>query len=225
MSYILDALRKSEQERQIASGRGAGMLYPVMAENNRKSGLKPLLLASSVLAGVAVSTTLIWWVWPKPLASDIAGNNRVSTAKSTANPVPPASPAIISPPVFAERIAVPEPPSSRPRKSLSSEPSVPIQAKQLAEPVAKKSNVQANAGVQAVSQSSGNTNQSEASAEPKGMPKVTISGFINDEQGENLAIINDKLVHEGEEVAPGLRLEKIVNENVIFSYKGQRYRR
>ena len=33
MSYILDALRKSEQERQVASGRGVGMLFPVMADH------------------------------------------------------------------------------------------------------------------------------------------------------------------------------------------------
>ena len=44
-------------------------------------------------------------------------------------------------------------------------------------------------------------------------------------RGENLAIINDKLVREGEEVAPGLRLEKIIDESAVFTYKGQRFRR
>ena len=223
MSYILDALRKSEQERQIASGRGAGMLYPVMAENTRKSGLKPLLLASSVLAGVAVSTTLIWWAWPKPLVLDTAGNNRVATEKSVVNLVPPA------PPAPTERFVSTEAPA-RPRKQPISESVVAVPAKPLVELAPKKGSASAsvNTGAQAALPANAVSNQGEpesGAGSLKGLPKVTISGFINDEQGVNLAIINDKLVHEGEEVAPGLRLEKIVNENVIFSYKGQRYRR
>jgi general secretion pathway protein B len=68
--------------------------------------------------------------------------------------------------------------------------------------------------------------KSEATGEPpKSLPAVSVSGFIKDESGVNLAIINDKLVREGDEVLPGLRLEKIDGENAYFNYKGQRFRR
>jgi Type II secretion system protein B len=33
-------------------------------------------------------------------------------------------------------------------------------------------------------------------------------------------MINNQLVHEGEEVSPGLRLVKILDDSAIFSYKG-----
>jgi hypothetical protein len=39
-------------------------------------------------------------------------------------------------------------------------------------------------------------------------------------QGGNIAIINDRLMKEGDEVSPGLRVEKIKDDSVIFSYKG-----
>jgi general secretion pathway protein B len=40
-----------------------------------------------------------------------------------------------------------------------------------------------------------------------------------------MAMIDDKLLHEGDEVAPGLRLEKILADGAQFSYKGYRFRR
>ena len=75
MSYILDALRKSEHERQIAAGSGAGMLHPAMIDNYRKKGLKAPLLAGSALV-VALSGALGWAFWPRsplpPAARDAA---------------------------------------------------------------------------------------------------------------------------------------------------------
>jgi hypothetical protein len=43
----------------------------------------------------------------------------------------------------------------------------------------------------------------------KEVPHMEISGYIHNEQGENLAMINNRLVYEGDEVSSGLRLEKI----------------
>ena len=60
---------------------------------------------------------------------------------------------------------------------------------------------------------------------PKDFPVLSITGYIHDDEGNSLAMINDKLVHEGEEVEPGLRLEKILGENSVFVYKGRRFRR
>jgi general secretion pathway protein B len=60
---------------------------------------------------------------------------------------------------------------------------------------------------------------------PKDFPALSIAGYIHDDQGNSLAMINDKLVREGEEVEPGLRLEKILGENSVFVYKGRRFRR
>jgi hypothetical protein len=53
-----------------------------------------------------------------------------------------------------------------------------------------------------------------------GLPPINISGYIHNEQNGNLAMINNKLVHEGEEIFPGLLLIKILDNSAIFSYKG-----
>jgi hypothetical protein len=52
------------------------------------------------------------------------------------------------------------------------------------------------------------------------MPPLEIAGYVHDAQGGSLAMINNQLVREGEEIAPGLRLIKIQDGNAIFSYKG-----
>ena len=57
------------------------------------------------------------------------------------------------------------------------------------------------------------------------LPTIAIAGYIRDEQGISLAMINEKLVREGEEVAPNLRLEKILNDGSIFNFKGYLFRR
>ncbi len=54
---------------------------------------------------------------------------------------------------------------------------------------------------------------------------MAIAGYIHDDQEGSMAMINDKLVREGEEISPGLRLEKILADGAIFVYKGRRFRR
>jgi len=57
------------------------------------------------------------------------------------------------------------------------------------------------------------------------LPSLLVAGFIRDENSSSLVIVNDRLVREGDEVAPGVKLEKIVNDSLIFSYKGYRFKR
>ena len=40
-----------------------------------------------------------------------------------------------------------------------------------------------------------------------------------------MVMIDDKLVREGDEVAPGIRVERILADGAEFSYKGYRFRR
>lgn len=65
--------------------------------------------------------------------------------------------------------------------------------------------------------------------EPSGsgldLPALSIAGYVHDEQGGSLAMVNDRLVREGDEVAPGVRLEKILGDSAVFTYQGVRFRR
>ncbi|WP_161626934.1 general secretion pathway protein GspB [Sulfuricella denitrificans] len=42
---------------------------------------------------------------------------------------------------------------------------------------------------------------------------------------DRLVSINDRMLREGESLTPGLRLEQITKDGLIFSYKGYRFQR
>jgi general secretion pathway protein B len=56
------------------------------------------------------------------------------------------------------------------------------------------------------------------------LPPLSVSGFIQDEHANTLVIVNDRLLREGEEVMPGLKLEKITQDSVVFDYRGRRFK-
>jgi general secretion pathway protein B len=57
------------------------------------------------------------------------------------------------------------------------------------------------------------------------MPALSVAGFIRGEGSASMVIVNDRLVREGDEVAPGVKLEKILNDSLVFNYKGYRFKR
>ena len=212
MSYVLDALRKSEHERLRASGQTSSILYPVMAEQNRTAWLWSAMLTGVILAVMVV--IFIWWMWPHTSAANhgAAGEKPAMTVAS-----PPAT-------VQAQEFSAqaPKPTTSKPVVTLAALP-----AKRFPEPVQKKSAISARNGSQPVVPSAAATvDKTEPDSDPlKGMPPLVISGYMHDEQAGSMAIINDKLVHEGEEIAPGLRLEKILGDGALFDFKGHQFRR
>lgn len=57
------------------------------------------------------------------------------------------------------------------------------------------------------------------------LPDLSVAGFIRDEGSSSMVIVNDRLLREGDEVAPGVKLEKILNDGLEFTYKGYRFKR
>lgn len=57
------------------------------------------------------------------------------------------------------------------------------------------------------------------------IPALTISGYIySNIPSERSVLINKKLLHEGDEIASGLTLEKMMPKEAVLNYKGYRYR-
>jgi general secretion pathway protein B len=57
------------------------------------------------------------------------------------------------------------------------------------------------------------------------IPPVALGGYMySKDPADRLLLIDKVLRHEGEEVAPGLVLEKLQPKAAIFSFKGYRYR-
>ncbi len=63
------------------------------------------------------------------------------------------------------------------------------------------------------------------SALPQEFPSVSVAGFIRDEGAGAMVIVNDKLWREGDEISPGLKLEKILPDGLLLNYKGQQFKR
>jgi len=57
------------------------------------------------------------------------------------------------------------------------------------------------------------------------LPALSVAGFIRDEGSSSMVIVNDRLVREGDEVAPGVKLEKISGDSLVFNYRGYRFKR
>jgi len=194
MSYILDALRKSELERQKATGQGISLPYPITIKHESDSRLTPVLLA--VVAAVCVGLA-IWWI-------GFAGKDSkpASTPLVSAPPIAP-----LPKPVVADTAAESLPKPLKRMDGIHSERTAKIPHTQPA------ANPAVPAPVAVV--------PSKPDSDPlKGLPPLEVAGFMHNDQGGNMAIINNRLMQEGDEVSPGLRVEKIKDDSVIFSYKG-----
>jgi general secretion pathway protein B len=201
MSFILDALRKSEHERQMVSGQNTGILYQVDIRKKEHPLLIPALL---MIAGLLV-LVLIWLMLPHSNQNIPANTiNHPEIIKDT--------PAQVSSPERnpAPQEKIPAPVVVREKRNPE------IAQKKVPVPMqVQKQNLQPTYR-EAITQPANVTGVDPLS----GLPPLNISGYIHNNQSGNLAMINNRLVHEGEEIYPGLLLIKILDNSAILSYKG-----
>ena len=220
MSYILDALRKSEQERQMATGHSLLVSSSVVLKRTQKLWVIPMLLAVASFAGLAI----IWLVWSLPIV-----NQTVSSIYRQIFPdisQTQTMPTEILPEYVVKEIDLTrgnsknsnhEPTHSQTHSKAPGQATVhdPASAPAHAPSIAKtlpQSNVVLDKQIV--------TSMPMRTDPLQGLPALNISGYVHDEQGSSIAMINNQLVHEGEEISPGLRLVKILDDSAIFSYKG-----
>ncbi|MEO7621506.1 MAG: general secretion pathway protein GspB [Gallionella sp.] len=215
MSYILDALRKSEQERQISAGLSVGLLYPI--EHKPKRNIWPIL----TLLGLVVMAAFVfaWWTArPTTLIPEISTKISTATNKPAIPGIP--HPQTISQNTFPEPIAVPEKILPEPEKIILPKKPVPEHAHRKTPVPPRVARQKSPPQAEALASASAVSNNAATVDPLKDLPPLVISGYIHNEQNGNLAIINNQLVHEGEELLPGLLLVKILENSAIFSYRG-----
>ncbi|MBS0437678.1 MAG: general secretion pathway protein GspB [Proteobacteria bacterium] len=210
MSYILDALRRADAERE--RGGVPGLHTQTMAEPGdeaeaapRARGLKPWhWLAIGLAGGLAVA---IAWSWrgeepPPPVAVQ---------PPAPPPPAPPAAPAAIAP------IAVTEAPPASP---------VAIAPMRAAPPPAAAARPAAPAPASAATSTIPRI-ASLAELPPElrsGLPALAFGGSIYSGTPANrLLIVNGQLMHEGESLAPGVTLEQIKPKAAVLVIRGQRF--
>lgn len=261
MSYILDAIRKSEQQRQRET-RPALPTVQVSsyAEAPSASPWYVLLAAVLICAGILIG----WWrPWQKSISAPVVepavtvpNSTSVPRSMSVPTPPPPVAAKETALPLPAEKVTTTHPPVRDESKSrrrdtpavLKHAPPVrvaqPIPAgkaplialpasgtAQTPAPSTEKSVVAALAP--AIDAGSGETAQEQKIigiaelplAIQQEIPKMTISGYAYSSVPRERSVgINDHLLQEGDTLVPGLRLEQINPDNLVFSYKKYRFR-
>ncbi|WP_136418709.1 general secretion pathway protein GspB [Herbaspirillum sp. ST 5-3] len=219
MSYILDALRRAEAERRIGVSNPSYSPSVLAGRGERSASRWPRRWWIALPALAIAAAGGAWFgasQEKKPVAAatvpvvpapqvQIAEKAPASSAKTAAFPAPVPKEAAAEPPASArESIAHKTPGRKTHPKTVESRPA----------PAPKAPEEPAVATLR------------ELPAQIQGeIPSLTIGGYIySSSKADRTVLINKTLLHEGDEVVPGLRLEKLMPNGMVLNYKGYRYR-
>jgi general secretion pathway protein B len=215
MSYILEALKKSQAERQLGSAPTLNAV-PVGATPHGAPGAsrRPawiMLGAVALVAALAAAT----WQFKRPAATPAAPVAVAAPATApvvVAAPPPAVVPMPPAPPLAMVPSSSPEP---RPKPAVARQPpAAPLKASAPETPpvpVAEEENLQ--------------TLRQLPEAIQRSVPPLVFGGYMYSKNpADRLLLIDKSLRHEGEEVAPGLVLEKLLPKAAVMNFKGYRYR-
>lgn len=212
MSYILDALKRADAERErghVPGLHSQGTPAPAAgAARSRRIGLPMMAAAVAVLLAVAAA---LWWWRSAPGETPAPGAA-----------MPPPQTSVTAPPAAVVDIA---PASSAPPLPILAP--APVQASPPA--IAKKNEPIAPAagtpGPPPAPSSNAVRNLTELPAEAQAqLPKVTVSGSTySSNPAHRMLIVNGNIMREGQTVSPGLVLEVITPRSAVFNYNGTRF--
>lgn len=247
MSYILDALRKSEQQRQHGAAPNLLAVQAAYDANTRPTFLiYGLIAASLIVAGMAIGWSHPWQHEPSPTKDSGTARPFESEQRAPSRP-----PSVFSRSGQERSVWVPVAPSDTAGAGAGRIPSVieaPVQPGGIPRTTEAIPAKTAKARVTAAPSSSNSIPLQDGAAatipasvpqEQKlvGMgelptaiqqeiPAISIQGHAySSEPKDRIVGINDRLLKEGEYLAPGLRLEQITPDGLVFSYKNYLFRR
>jgi general secretion pathway protein B len=199
MSMILDALRKADAERQLGELPGLHTSgWPGVAPA-RRAGLWRRASTWLVLLLLLLALAGLFW-----LNRHDASPPRIAAPL----PVPAVLPALPTPPLANDDIAMPPPlpkevPEEATRVRRAAVPAVPDR-KEAAGRLLTLATLPANL--------------------QRELPVLNIGGSMySDVPAERMLLIDKRLLKEGEEVSPGLVLDSILPKGAILRYKGVRF--
>lgn len=202
MSYILDALKKAEQER----GLSVTPVPPAMANSAELSlPRRPAVSARVVLAffllGAAGVALLLWQTRSQK-------ESTYTVMVTTARPDPAVHSPLSTPAIMSSVPAPRAPPAPHASKAASARMlavASPELAPKDAEHIPELRDL--------------------PEAIQRDIPALSVSGYIYAEQpADRSIIINRKFLREGDQVASDLLLEKLTPGGMVLNFRGYRYR-
>ncbi len=268
MSYILDALKKSDQERRRGTPPNLQTLHAPDSSPPKGTRLRPWLLFAVVIVNTAL---LAWWLRPWQ-AGDAVAPLQTAAIESPSPVSPPSSAAEMDradPPgsareAPASRLHIPSRGASSPQPDPSKLEAVKKPSEKQAEipsPPAKGKTAEKDGRSELVQRTKdlelaltaplqkkpeerdGDSLRSAPDVRPVPVQKIpgihdlpvalqreipdmafTMLVYSNKPE-ERMLNINGQMMREGQEVAPGLRLEEINQDGAVFSFRGTRFRK
>jgi len=261
MSYILEALKKAQAERQI--GNAPTIHAPTLASAPAGQGghgkRTPVIVAMVLMATAIVGLAMMLLrqpqaASPQPSAAlpPAAGSAPAAVQSATAPPsaTAPASAAPVVPaqevaaPALAAQVSAPaqgthpsreatQPPtpqtsaatsSVQPRRRDASAATADL-AVSAPPPAAPQATAPVPAPVPAPVEEQVQSMRDLPEPIQRAIPQITLGGYMYSKNpADRLLLIDKVLRREGEEVAPGLVLEKLQPKQAIFGFRGYRYR-
>jgi general secretion pathway protein B len=224
MSYILDAIRKSDLQRQRGAAPTLLTSHAAAVAPRRPATTFYLALALALLAaGIAIG-------WLRPWQANPGARSQNASPAGAPGAAVPIAPFASAPEpvkkfehetVAAKAAPAPLPsPPSAPAASATAAPAPGMPAPQAAATgsATEKDN--------AVGEAKALNFADLPQAIQQEIPRLSISVHAYSSQPKNrLVTIDDRLLREGDSAGPGLKIEQITPDGLIFSYKGYRFRR
>ncbi len=248
MSYILDALRKADAERDRGHVPGihAQPSFGGAAPAARAAGARPWRWAAIAL-GVLLIAVVAWW---------LGGGGRSGGGGSSDSASSSSSPGLVSrqaPAALPPVVAGPAPTAALPSSPLAPSPPPPepiavvprteaARAPQKAIPpaIAPAPNTSAKTSTNGIATAppapAATGSKPAATAEKvysiaelpddirRQLPNVAVGGSVYSKTpADRILIINGLVLHEGEVIAPDLVLQQIRLKGALLNFKGYRY--
>jgi general secretion pathway protein B len=240
MSYILDALKRADAQRERGAVPGLHarqVTTPALpAAPNARTRLWLAVAAAFVLGAVAAGL----WVWQRPVGTVRLTAIQPTPVQPTVNaplaqPLPTPTPTATAPSTIISAPArAPVAPALPAVKSLSPKPRPEQKAEPKPElkPVAKAGTPDANAAsaplprAQASATAAAVPLLSELPEEiRRQIPPLTITGAVySDNPAQRLLLVNNLVLTQGSLAAPEVSLEEIRVRSSVFSFRGTRFR-
>ncbi|UUZ75680.1 general secretion pathway protein GspB [Polaromonas sp. P1(28)-13] len=225
MSYILDALRKADAQRERDPARGIHA-QPVHASPlARPEGQQTRLwLWGTAAIGAGLLAVAAWQLagpTAPPVAVSVAPPIAYSPVAGAGTPPAPAVTIPLSAPMAAPALPATEVLPAAPAPAAPVAPA-PAPIREARKPV---SALVASSPLPATAASNRVLSVNELPADvQRELPKLAISGGVySDNPAQRMLIVNGQVLGEGAEPAPGVLLEQIRAKTAVLKFRGYRY--
>jgi general secretion pathway protein B len=216
MSYILDALRKADAERERGSVPSlhaqpmiGGSASPAAA---RAAGTPPWPWIGIGLGALALVLVLGWLLWRGGSSTMPASQPTPVAAVAPPAPPPPTPVAAAAP----KDEALPVIRQTRPATPVPAVPSAAALARPDAKPAAAAASASGETRIYALAELPDEIRRQ--------LPALSVGGSAYSKKAaDRILIVNGQVLHEGDKVAPELVLQQIKLRAAVLAFKGYRY--